>query len=759
MKLFALAAFQIALAFTLQAQSESLLRVVVTDARNGQTLPQAQVVVEGLPSQGKPDRFGGHTFAHLNPGIYNIDISAAGYRQVSQQADTTTVHKLDVVVKLVPVAFARVDTVSVSASIRTEAADTDQTPLAMNRGEVQSLAGVLTDDPMRAVQALPGVASDDDFEASFSLRGMDFDRIGVYLDGVLLHDALHSLQGTDLSGSSSVFNTSLVENLDLYEDTRPENLTDSSGAALQVHMREGDRDRTFFRVNINLAGAGFSAGGPLGHAGASRCSWIGGYRKTYLQYILSHFLTDPSMAFGVSDGEGQLSCLVNRQNTVSLEIVDSDTNLNRTAVKGQLGANDVMLVGQHATATNLSWAYAPDAKTVIVSHAAWMEDSFSAQNPILDPLGHGSYGEWSWNSNATRALTSNNSLSLGGSLRVLHDGGFEETYDSFRAIELMDLYHGTDILSGGYAEDAWTAIPSRLRITAGGRWERDATDRISTYSPQAGVALRLVGPLQMEAGYGQYVQYPTPSIFGSNLGNSNLLPMRSTQASAALSDQVSSTTSVRVEFYDRQDRDLLYQPYADPRMMDGVLFIPPINPQYENSLRGYGRGIETSIRRRLGHGVTGWVSYAYGRSMMHDGATGDVFPSDFDQRHTANAFASYQLRPSVTLSAHWTYGSGFPVPGFLTSVGPPSPSLQNIYLTDERNTLRIGPYQRVDFRLNKTWTHERRRTSLYLEVLNLTDKTNLRFGSLDAYRPDGSTYVSVDQMFPILPSAGVVFSW
>ncbi|MCU1295537.1 MAG: TonB-dependent receptor, partial [Bryobacterales bacterium] len=134
------------------------------------------------------------------------------------------------------------------------------------------------------------------------------------------------------------------------------------------------------------------------------------------------------------------------------------------------------------------------------------------------------------------------------------------------------------------------------------------------------------------------------------------------------------------------------------------------------------------------------------------------FLSDYDQRHTINAYANYPVRPSINLSARWTYGSGFPVPGYLRSIG--SIAQEDFQLVEQRNTEGIGSYQRLDVRLNKTWSRERRKTTLYTEVTNLTDKTNYRFGSLDGYnRMNGVAYVTVDQMFPILPSVGVAFAW
>jgi len=74
------------------------------------------------------------------------------------------------------------------------------------------------------------------------------------------------------------------------------------------------------------------------------------------------------------------------------------------------------------------------------------------------------------------------------------------------------------------------------------------------------------------------------------------------------------------------------------------------------------------------------------------------FPSEFDQRHTVNAYLGYRLRPTVNVSVHSSYGSGFPIPGFLHLKGG------LYYLTSVRNQLRMLPYSRTDLRVNKSWT-------------------------------------------------------
>jgi hypothetical protein len=45
-------------------------------------------------------------------------------------------------------------------------------------------------------------------------------------------------------------------------------------------------------------------------------------------------------------------------------------------------------------------------------------------------------------------------------------------------------------------------------------------------------------------------------------------------------------------------------------------------------------------------------------------------------------------------------------------------------LTNVRNQLRMEPYSRTDFRVNKSWTHDKWKLTLYGEVINLTNRTN-----------------------------------
>jgi hypothetical protein len=115
---------------------------------------------------------------------------------------------------------------------------------------------------------------------------------------------------------------------------------------------------------------------------------------------------------------------------------------------------------------------------------------------------------------------------------------------------------------------------------------------------------------------------------------------------------------------------------------------------------------------------------------------------------------SRRLRTTVNVSARFTYGSGMPLPGFYRLDGTA------YFLASNRNGLRAPDYQRTDLRLNKAYVHKKSKATLFAEVVNLTNHHNRDFDSPGPYDSvTGRTYPNFFSMFPILPSAGVLYEF
>jgi hypothetical protein len=172
------------------------------------------------------------------------------------------------------------------------------------------------------------LTSDNDFESRFSLRGADFSRIGLYLDGVLLHEPFHMLEGNGATGSASAFNGDMVDKMELHEGAFPARFDDRTAGVLDVTSREGSRSAYVFRVAASASNAGVMAEGPLGKAGKkARGSWLIALRKSYLQYILARTFPDNSLIFGLGDLQARLNYDLTSKLSATLSVLESYSNL------------------------------------------------------------------------------------------------------------------------------------------------------------------------------------------------------------------------------------------------------------------------------------------------------------------------------------------------------------------------------------------------------------------------------------------------
>lgn len=717
----------------------------VVDSSTGE--PLARVVVQVEDTKGITGRDGRFAFQTLPPGEHVLRVSTIGYRPVHQPFRLEDQEPKAFDISLFPDTLRHRETVNVEAGVFAQ-----ESPAAVGLigNELKNLASVLADDPLRAVQSLPGVTSNDDFQGQYAVRGAGFNRTGVYLDSVLLHNPFHSVQGDSTSASLTILNGDSLDSLNLHAGPLPPAFGDRTAGALDVRTRDGDANRLSFRVTASASNLGAIAEGPLGKHG----SWLAGARKSYLEYIISRTSDEPGLAFGFSDAQGKVAYDLTPRHQVSLSVIDGRSGLDRTEAIPRLGVNSVVFSNYHFTLANLGWRYSPSGRFLLTNRGAFLRERYENENRARLPLAASGYGEWVWQVDGTRSWGESGALQFGGGVRRLRDDGYELRLQTGTLPPVpVNLYRGSGPRSGFYLHQTW-APARRMEFTAGGRWDRHETSAQSVLSPYASMAVSLWPSARLHAGWGQAAQFPEINQFWSILGRRSLLPERATHYQVSIEQRFGDRTRVRVEAYNRDDRDLLFRPLFDPRFIGNRVFNPPLLPPWENSQRGYARGLQIFLQRRTANGFAGWISYTYGVARVRDGVTNVRFPADFDQRHTVNFFGTYRIRPTVNVSGKWIYGSGLPLRGFFEQRG------QDLFLSHQRNALRLPSYQRTDLRVNKVFLKGRRRLTLFAEVINLFNRDNVRFDDYGSYDSrTGRTRVSLDKTFPILPSAGIVLEF
>jgi hypothetical protein len=716
----------------------SQVRGVVKDARSGEALSKARVVAAGQISLS--DRQGRFEV----PAATELSVSLVGYRTLRVLVGEAS-QELEIL--LTPDGLSQKDSVDVQEAPFQPQLASSPSERTLSSAELRNLAGVIANDPLRAVQSLPGVASNNDFTASFALRGADFRRMGIYLDGVLMNNPLHSAQGQQASGSLSMLNTDVIEEVTLHAAAPPVNYMDRNASALEMLVREGSDKGLAWRVNAGVAASSLLAEGPWNN---KKGTWLVSVRKSYLQYLLQKARAIDTLAFGFFDVQAKLGYNLTRRQHLTLAFFDGVSDLDRSGARSTLGVNAILNGSYHMSNGQLGHRWAPSQRLLLSNKLAWIRERSSNTNVLNLPLSSAGYGEWVANS----ALEWK-SLRAGASFRQIRDDGFEARY-IFNPLSLRrrDPWAGRALRVGGYLEQSLQK--GILSMSLGSRWDGSSTQQPASISPHASARLRLGKSTQLITAWSHAVQYvPLSTLSIANLGNPALLPSRAIHAVAGVEQALNATTRLRVEAYYRADRDLLAQPLADIRLLaNGQVYFPPAAARFENSLRGASRGVELFLQKRSANRWNGWVSYAWSRSTMRDGITRVHYDADFDQRHTVNAYGSYRLSPTVNLSLRYSYGSNFPIAGFFSQRNG------QYFLSSERNTVRLPVFSRADFRLNKQFERKKWRGVLFVEVMNLFNTNNRAFDSYNGYNTrSGVANLSLLRLFPIVPSAGWMMDW
>jgi hypothetical protein len=737
------------------------IRGKVVSVFRGEPLRQVRVLVVEAQLTTTTANDGSFKIENVPVGKYTLQVSVVGYRLVEVPfAVTEGPDVKEFSITMAPVNFRRTDVVDVKGDIFHGENPAIPSQINLTAAEIKEAGTVLADDPFRAVQALPGVAPSDnnDFFGEFAVLGAPFTQVGIYVDDVVVPSPFHTVPGLRDGASLSVFSSETVEELNLMPLAFPLRYADAAGAALAVTTREGSRTKPLFTVSLGLADTNIIAEGELG--GAKKGSWLASARKSYLGYLVHREGGDPFTDVAFEDGDVKLNYDLTSRHSLSLYAIDGHSDFDQSVP--QADANTLNTGGNDFNLVRLGWRFAITPHLLLDTTGAYIRERFDIRNLFNQVLRTDDYGEWLGSTRVSWNWRKDQLVEAGYTARRLRDSGHSASF-SDQGVEVFGVGNGTGLRQSGYVQQVSGLFNNRLRLMGGVRWDRLEQIAAQPVSAQASAAWQLASRTQLQFGFGRYAQFPDfqslvfpcpavvpPPPFDSGFG----LVERSNHFTAAVEQRIGENTRVRVEAFDRENYELPGRLSADA--------CTPIQPASSSlfNLKDNARGAQLILQRRSANRLSGWLGYTltYARQRLpvfQGSSLSQVSfvdaPTEADQRHTLNAFATYRITPTINWSAKWLYGSGFPItPLDFQVVG------DSVVTTGPGR--RLGPYERLDVRCDKAWVFRHWKMTLYAEGLNMTNHNNPRFVLVSIDSTGHATAVT-EKGLPITPTAGLVFEF
>ena len=727
------------------------IRGKVIDLKTGEALSKALVSIRSQQIEAVSDNAGRFVLADVQPGEVELYVSTVGYGLFKKKIDVPAGADMEVELAVGQDALKHTEKLTVSANPFDPVEPATAAQQTIEGVEFKNLS-TMFGDPLRGIQSLPGVASSDDYYAEFAYRGAGAGNIAFYLDGVLMRDPFHALQQVTGLGSVSLLSSDIMESITLLGDGVPAKYGDRTAAVLNVETRDPGRDKPAVRISMDCFQAWVTAEGPLGPK--KKASWLVTARKSYLEYLLNRTGSN-GLAIAFYDLEGKLTYDPAPNHRLSLLAIHGPMNVNASY---DAGAKEQAQA--QADVAGGSWQWTPRPSALLRTAINFDRETSHNQLNHAD-LVRSTTEDYAIRHDAAIQLTPHFALDAGMEARrtwedyVSHNA-WDVTMGEPRVTAFpLAQFHTGLWRYGAYMQVAWTAIGGRLLVTAGGRFDHLSYTRQSAWSPRGSLSFALTPRTKVVASYGQYAQFPELVQLLGDFRNPALRAERSTQYSLGFARQVAERVQFKMEVYDRQESQKPFSVDTEWRLLNGVAVAPVYGLVLANSVRGYSRGVEFTLRRASANRLSGWISYSFGHARYRDAASKLSFDGDYDQRHVVNAFTSYRVSKTVSLSGKYRYESNFPVVGFYSGDPAADWDKDHFTLSSQRNQLRVPYYSRLDLRVNKAHYFKRSKITVYGELDNMLNRTHWRYFDLAWYNyQTGQAWLQRDKLLPILPSGG-----
>ena len=711
---------------------EGWIEGIVLDQATQRPVVSAVVLVDATGAYVIAGENGRFKTGGVPSGVQTVRVEAIGYEPVASPELKISPHRATTIAIELMASPQFRETVVVTAPADSSAAGVTTSGFGIASEEIRRSAGSLG-DINRFVQALPGMASGGDIRNDLVARGGSPVESLIRIDGFETPTLSHFSTVGSTGGVVSLLNSELIADATFLAGGFPAEYGDRLSSVLDIRVREGNRTRHAFEVDVNFAGAALLGEGPIGRRG----SWIGSVRRSFVDLFATAagVTSVPEMSaytFKANYDIGQRHKLwaVAVGGTDGLDFNTDDEDPDEPDFVGIEWRAARIVVGmgwQH-----LLWKRAFGVLSLSASAATYEIDvrdrSLLGETTILRD--HSNENATTVRYDLSSQLAGHWIIRGGASVKSLwrdldisQPRGRETPYSVRPRADTPGFTVGfgtTAPVTGVYVEASGQLRP-RTTVTGGVRLETfEALNNASVAGPRGGIETRVSPAVRVGLSVGRYHQQPELVTVVALPQNARLAPIESDHLVGSLKYDPRPGLFISAEVYRKWYRSypvsleypqLTLANHGSEFTTSDLLLLPMISEG-----KGRVRGLELFLKKRLAGGVYGQVAYSWSQTEQA-ALDGHFRRGSFDTPHVFTAVGGYRLGERWELSGRFTAATGRPdTPALL-----PESADQNrlIYDVDRFNTERFPAFHRLDVRIDRRFRWFGRTTSLFADLQNI----------------------------------------
>jgi outer membrane receptor for ferrienterochelin and colicin len=730
----------------------------VLDQTTRQPLPGANIRVIGTALGAVADTNGRFVIAPIPDGTYALEARLLGYQTQRLEnkfisANTALELNFELMATAIPLSE-----IIVTPGHFTIMQNEPAVRQALTREEIQTIPH-FGEDIYRAVQRLPGI-SGNDYSARFTVRGGENEEVLVLLDGLELYEPFHL---NDIGGGLSIVDVEAIGGINLMTGGFPAEYGDKLSGVFDISSITPNQAQRQTALGLSFLNARFKTAG-LFKGGKGQ--WFVSARRGYIDLVLKLIGEEDQLSPDYYDVLGKVQYQLNDRHTLSFQALRSGDHFDL------LDKDDGDVVGS-GYGNTYGWLtmksfLRPTLFVQTVLSAGRVNQNRTGTdfanvnqvranvNDVRDFQVYHFKQDWHYN------FSDRHFIKWGVDAKSLN-----ADYDYFnrqrREVTIPALYDTITIKTNPSGRKLGFYLADRVRLTKpltaeiGVRYDDNSYTQDKNFSPRLNLAYMIGKSSVVRLGWGRF--YQTQGLHELEVQDGeNQFHAAELAEHRVIGGEHSFANGInlRIEAYQKRLSNVRTQ-YGN--LLDVVNIFPEVEGDrvaYKPE-RGEAKGVEFFIKKDTGGKLNWWGSYAL--AFAEDRIDGKTVPRNFDQRHTLYLDFNYRPHPKWRLNWAWQYHSGWPqTPAGFERVDLANGGFFYQLVFGPRNAAHLPAYHRLDVRANRYFGAGKGRLSVFLEVINLYDRTNVRTYDYSITRLPGGQIVSVKEAqgwLPRLPSLGI----
>jgi hypothetical protein len=721
----------------------------ITDAKTNETIPFANVVLQGTVTGATSDIDGNYRITGIRPDLYNVEVSYIGYKSkvaFEVQVFNNKPAKVDFALE----ADSRtLDVVEVRANPYEKKEESPVSLRTIGVNEIERNPGG-NRDISKALQSLPGVQSTAAFRNDLIIRGGAPNENRFYLDGVEVPNINHFATQGASGGPVGLINVNFIREVEFYSGAFPSNRGNALSSVLDFKMKDPRTDRIGGNFTLGATDAGITIEGPIapGH------SFMFSYRRSYLQFLFRLI----GLPFLPTYDDFQLKYRWkiddrNELTVIGLGAIDQfSLNLDDDLDEEQKRLVELLPVNEQWNYTlGVNWKnYRENGYSEVVASRNMLNNSAFKyrdnievqENLVLDYASQ----------EIENKLRAENNWRI-GSWKVNTGVEYEyarytnRTFSRFTAPtgETIDRDFSSAIdlhKWAAFGQVSRTFIEGRLLLSAGVRADGNSYSALmartyETLSPRFSASFSVTDRIAINMNLGRYAQLPPYTVLGFRNNDGRLVNrdndvryIMSNHAVAGVEYVTPTALKISVEGFFKawENYPFLVQQGLSLANL-GADFGVIGNDEVTSDNTGRSYGVEFLAQQKLWKGFYGILAYTFVRSEFRD-RNGDFVPSSWDARHLISFTGGKKFKRNWEVGLRWRFTGGTPY----TPADLETSSLITVWDLnrnaiqdfDRLNRARVSEAHFLDLRVDKKWFFKKWALNIYLDIQNAYNfKANL----------------------------------